>query len=56
MARKRFSEEEIRWIDKEGKLRYGRFSGIVTECEGKRVVVGTVVDITEMREYEKFKG
>jgi PAS domain S-box-containing protein len=59
MARKRFSEEEeeeeeeIRWIDKEGKLRYGRFSGIVTEFEGKRVVVGTVVDITEMREYEE---
>jgi putative nucleotidyltransferase with HDIG domain len=53
MARKRFSEEEIRWIDKEEKLRYGRFSGIVTEFEGKRVVVGTVVDITEMREYEE---
>jgi len=56
MARKRFSEEEeeeIRWIDKEEKLRYGKFSGIVTEFEGKRVVVGTVVDITEMREYEE---
>ena len=37
MARKRFSEEEIRWIDKEGKLRYGKFSGIVTEFEGKEL-------------------
>ncbi len=57
VARKRFSEEEeekeIRWIDKNGRLRYGKFSGIVTELDRKRTVIGTIVDITDIKEYEE---
>lgn len=59
MARKRFSGEieiasfYLRAIDKYGKMRYGKVIGRVTNYLGKKVIMGSVLDITDRVEYEK---
>ncbi len=59
IAQKRFSGEIevasfiLRALDKNGKLKYGKVAGRVTKLGDKKVIMGTVIDITEMKEYEK---
>ncbi|MCM8772313.1 MAG: PAS domain S-box protein [Candidatus Omnitrophica bacterium] len=59
MARKRFSGEieivsfYLRAIDKYGKMKYGKVIGRVTNYLGKKVIMGSVLDITDRVEYEK---
>jgi PAS domain S-box-containing protein/putative nucleotidyltransferase with HDIG domain len=59
MARKRFSGEiesasfVLRGIDRNGRLKYGKVSGRVTKIGDRKVIIGTVIDITETKEYEE---
>jgi len=59
MARKRFSGEIeivsfiLRAIDRNGRLKYGKVSGRVSKIGDRKVIMGTVIDITEMKEYEE---
>jgi PAS domain S-box-containing protein/putative nucleotidyltransferase with HDIG domain len=59
MARKRFSGEIesasfiLRAIDRNGRLKYGKVSGRVTKIGDRKVIIGTVIDITETKEYEE---
>jgi len=43
----------IRLINKNGKIKYVKVSGRVAKFNGKEVIMGAIVDITEIKEYEE---
>jgi len=43
----------VRGISKNGRIKYGKLSGKLAKLNGKKVIMGTVIDITEMKEYEE---
>ncbi|MCM8804855.1 MAG: PAS domain S-box protein [Candidatus Omnitrophica bacterium] len=58
MAKKRFSGEiesaefYVRGVDKYGKIKYGKVIGKIAKYKGKKVIMGTVIDVTDRVEYE----
>lgn len=59
MAEERFKGEievanfYLRFKTKSGKIKYCYASGRVTNYKGKKVIMGTIIDVTERIEYEK---
>jgi len=52
-GKEKFSEYSFRVIDKKGNVRWVHAKGFVSEFCGEEVVMGTLIDITELKKYQE---